>query len=151
MTRIRPYILFAFFALAVSIGAFLPLSNVAAHGALSIKDGMAVVVGDAVAVYFKLGNTGHEDRLIGVRSPVAETASLHGTNAEGNQDQMIPLDDIEIPFLGDVAFVPGGYHVMLEGVQQPMQSGAKIPITLIFEDNDPMTFVVPLHMAGEQD
>jgi copper(I)-binding protein len=28
---------------------------------------------------------------------------------------------------------PGGFHVMLEGLQQPLKQGDKVPLTLTFE------------------
>jgi hypothetical protein len=46
---------------------------------------------------------------------------------------MRKVDSIPVPAGGTVDLVPGGYHVMLMGLRQPLADGAKVPLTLVFE------------------
>lgn len=89
----------------------------------------------AAAGYMGISNSGdHADRLIGVETPVAESAMLHKTevNAEGVAS-MSHVEAIEIPANDTVVLESGGYHVMLMGLTQELTEGQMVPAVLIFE------------------
>lgn len=48
-------------------------------------------------------------------------------------------DGFDIPAGGSVALAPGGKHVMLMNVKQPLIEGESIAITLRFEHADPLS------------
>jgi copper(I)-binding protein len=87
------------------------------------------------AVYFVLRNPGDTpDRLIGVKTPRAEKAELHTHVHKGEVMSMERIDSVEIPAGGEVTFKPGGSHVMLFKLSEPLVAGERFPLTLIFEN-----------------
>jgi copper(I)-binding protein len=88
----------------------------------------------AGAVYFKLHSASAQaDRLIAASTPIADHAELHTSALVGDVMKMQPLQSVEIPAQGQVEFAPGGKHVMLFGLKQPLQAGQHFPLTLEFE------------------
>lgn len=86
------------------------------------------------AAYVMIDNSGKlKDRLIGASSPAAEHVELHTTEMDGDVARMKKLDGVELPPGQHVMFKPGGMHIMLMGVKQPLEEGQTITITLQFE------------------
>jgi periplasmic copper chaperone A len=74
------------------------------------------------AGYMGISNEGdHADTLIGVEFSADGVASMKHVEALN-----IPADDT-------VVLEPGGYHIMLMGLTQPLNVGDMLPATLIFE------------------
>ena len=95
------------------------------------------------AVYFSLQNPANEaDRLIGVRTERAERAELHTHVHEGEIMRMQQVEAVEVPASGEVEFKPGGYHVMLFKLSEPLAAGDRFPLTLIFENAGEVTVEV---------
>lgn len=78
-------------------------------------------------------NTPHQERLKGVSSPLADTVEIHRswTDDKGVM-RMHPLHSVDIPPHEDVVFKPGGFHLMLIGVQ-PLQAGDTLHLAFLFE------------------
>lgn len=87
----------------------------------------------AAAVYLTVNNPGAADRLLSVRTPIAARAEMHATRKDGELLKMEREESVEIPAKGTVAFVPGGRHIMLMGLQQPLVAGTRFDLTLVFE------------------
>jgi copper(I)-binding protein len=68
--------------------------------------------------------------LVAVASPAAARAELHSTALEDGVMKMRPLERIELPAGTAVKLAPGGLHVMLIDLKQPLQRGEKVPLTL---------------------
>lgn len=86
------------------------------------------------AAYVTIRNTGDEpDRLMGIETPVAARPEVHGMEKEGGVMKMRPAGPLEIPPGGEVRLEPGGRHVMLMQLQQPLEEGDQVPLTLVFE------------------
>lgn len=93
----------------------------------------ATVAGQSgTAAYFTIVNAGGADRLLSVASPAAE-ASLHATTMADGVMRMRPVQAIEVPAAETIALQPGGMHVMLSGIHQPLESGATVALELEFE------------------
>ena len=73
------------------------------------------------------------DRLVSVSSPVAKKAELHTMSMAGMVMQMRPLAGLDIPAGRPVTLKPGGEHIMLLGLDRPLQEGESFPLTLNFE------------------
>ncbi|HWI76283.1 MAG TPA: copper chaperone PCu(A)C [Sphingomicrobium sp.] len=84
------------------------------------------------AAYFTIRNAGGADKLLSVTSPAAD-ASLHSTSMDNGVMRMRPLEGLDVPKDGTVELKPGGTHVMLMGLKQPLQSGATLELDLKFE------------------
>lgn len=84
------------------------------------------------AAYFTIRNAGGADKLLSVTSPAAD-ASLHSTSMDNGVMRMRPLEGLDVPKDGTVELKPGGTHVMLMGLKQPLQAGATLELDLKFE------------------
>ena len=86
------------------------------------------------AGYLKVKNTGSEaDRLIAADTAGAEKVEMHEATTENGVARMREVKAIEVPAGGEVALKPGGYHLMLMGLKEPLAEGMRIPGTLTFE------------------
>ncbi|MDB5864058.1 MAG: hypothetical protein JWO70_1864 [Betaproteobacteria bacterium] len=68
--------------------------------------------------------------LVAAGSPVAERAELHSMSTEGGVMRMRALPRLELPAGQTVKLAPGGIHVMLVDLKQPLKPGDKVPLTL---------------------
>ncbi len=84
------------------------------------------------AAYFTIRNAGGPDKLLSVTSPAAD-ASLHSTSMDNGVMRMRPLQALDVPEKGTVELKPGGTHVMLMGLKQPLQAGLALGLDLKFE------------------
>jgi copper(I)-binding protein len=114
------------------------------------------MVAEAGAVYMQISNTGDtDDALVGVsvdesvagRSELHETVAADGAmgsettmagdmtagTAGSEMMTMQPVDEILVPAGGSVSLEPGGYHVMLLELAEPLEAGDTIEVTLTFE------------------
>ena len=97
------------------------------------------------AAYFRIKNTGPvADALVSASSPVAMMVELHETVMEGATAKMQPVAKIEVPANGEQVLKPGGYHIMLMGLNQELKVGDTIQLTLTFEKSGTMTISVPV-------
>lgn len=101
------------------------------------------------AVYVPLLNKGQTaDKLVGVRTPVAEEAMLHESVKDNGVTRMVMLDDLPLEPGKPVAMRPGAKHIMLTGLKQQLKEGDKFPLTLTFEHAGAATVDVVVHGAG---
>ena len=73
------------------------------------------------------------DRLVGASSPVARVTEIHTHMREGDILRMRPVPAIDIPPGETVTLQPGGFHLMLIGLKEPLIQGQTVPVTLRFE------------------
>ena len=73
------------------------------------------------------------DRLVSVSSPAAKKAGLHTMTMDGGVMKMRPLAGVDVPANEPVTLKPGGMHIMLQGLSEPLQAGKSFPLTLTFE------------------
>ena len=92
---------------------------------------------DASAVYITLHNAGGGDHLVGAASPAASAVTVHGAD-------MAPSGDLDVQGHGDTSLVPGGSHIMLESLQQPLRPGDEVTLQLRFEHGSPIELTVPV-------
>lgn len=85
------------------------------------------------ACYMTLTATG-ADRLVSVSSPRAGRIEIHESKMEGGMMMMSELrDGMPLPAGQAVELKPGGNHLMLLGVSEPMVEGETVALTLTFE------------------
>lgn len=86
------------------------------------------------AAYLLITNDSHNtDRLLGAESAAARVVEIHQTVMQNDVASMQHMPSVEIPGGGTLKFEPGGYHLMLIDLQQPLAAGDEIEITLNFE------------------
>jgi copper(I)-binding protein len=97
------------------------------------------------AVYFSVTNGGaKEDRLLAVSSSVAASVEIHETQTVKGTMQMRQVASVSCPAGTTVKIEPGGLHVMLLGLKQPLMEGAKMDLTLRFRDAGVLSIQVPI-------
>jgi copper(I)-binding protein len=93
-------------------------------------------------------NTGSKPvALTGVETALAGKAELHLSSMAGGVMTMRRQDRIEIAPGGKLSLAPGGYHLMLLGLKQPLKAGQKAPITLIFDNGRRMAVEMTVQLA----
>jgi periplasmic copper chaperone A len=73
-------------------------------------------------------------QLVGVSTPVAGSAEVHQMKMEGDLMTMRPVSRLDLPAGRTVEFKPGGYHLMLMDLKQPLLSGTAVPLILLLRD-----------------
>jgi copper(I)-binding protein len=69
-------------------------------------------------------------KLVGVESPAAGSAEVHEMRNEDMVMRMRKVDALDLPAGKVVKLAPGGYHVMLFDLRQPLAPGDKVKLTL---------------------
>lgn len=91
--------------------------------------------GGVAAGYMTIRNGGPgDDALIGARAEFASEVQVHESIVQDDIAVMRPVEAIPVPAGGTVLLEPGGYHLMLMDVQEGIEFGETVTITLIFEN-----------------
>ncbi len=141
---------FAPFLLAAPFLAAFPPAAPAqsvAHGGIVVQRVWARAAaeeGMSSVVYLTIVNRGGDDALTHARTPIATAAVLHQTRNDGGVMRMLDVASIPIPAGQRVAFKPGGYHIMLVGLQKPLKPGDTFPVSLTFAHAG--TLIVEAHV-----
>ncbi len=100
---------------------------------------------DAGAVYMTITGGEEADRLTGVTigSNIAGMAQVHETAMDDDGlMSMQEVPQIDIPANGEVSLEPGGFHVMIMPLADPLTAGDEFTITLNFEQAGPVEVTV---------
>ena len=81
----------------------------------------------------------NDAKLVAASSPAAKQVEIHEMAMVNNVMRMRPVAEIALPAGKDVALKPGGYHVMLMGIQHQLKQGDVVPITLTVREADGKT------------
>jgi len=73
-------------------------------------------------------------KLMSVDSPAAGVTEMHAMALNDGVMRMHAVDAVDVPAGGSFEFKPGGYHIMLMQLKQPLKPGDKVPLVLTFED-----------------
>ncbi len=72
-------------------------------------------------------------RLVAAESPAAKSVEVHNMTMEGGVMKMFPVEGVDVPAGKTVKLAPGGYHIMMMGLQKSLNAGEKVPLKLTFE------------------
>jgi len=93
---------------------------------------------DATGCYLTL-TASQADRLVSVGSPVSGLAQIHEMKTENGMMMMGELKDgLALPAGEAVSLAPGGNHIMLLQLKQPLAAGEQVPLILTFEHAQPV-------------
>jgi len=147
VSKFRPV---AMVMLAVGLISALALSGAALAGGDKVKvmDPWVRSAPPAMkmhAAYLVVMNpTGKAVDLVGVASPQYKMAELHLSKVEDGIATMVKQDQISVPANGELAFVPGSFHVMLMHPRKAIKSGDTVDITLKFSDGSSLAVKAPV-------
>jgi copper(I)-binding protein len=109
----------------------------------------AAPAGITGAGFLTLTNKGSTpDRLVGARAEIARSVELHNHVMDGDVMRMRPVPAIEIAPGAEVKLAPGGLHIMLIGLKEPLVKGARVPLTLVFEKAGEVPVELAVEAAG---
>lgn len=119
---------------------------------VSVSDGRLVlpaVKGNPGAVYFTVHNdSGSSETLQAVAVEGAGDAMMHETSMVSGHSEMHGVEKVEVPAGGEVAFAPGGKHVMAMDLKDELKPGGTTDVTLIFASGEKTTFPAEILAAG---
>jgi periplasmic copper chaperone A len=113
----------------------LPAVALAQQGGIRVDNAWsrAAMQGRTGVVYLTITDSGEADRLLSIASPVATKAELHESFTEQGVTKMRAVAGLAVAPGAPVTLAPGGYHIMLMGLKQPLKEGDSFPVTLRFE------------------
>ena len=74
--------------------------------------------------------------LVGVASPAAKVVELHEMKMDGGMMKMSAVGRLPLPAGKSIELKPGGYHVMLMDLKQPVKNGESVPLKVTVEYAD---------------
>jgi copper(I)-binding protein len=91
----------------------------------------AIPGADMAAAYLTLRNVSSTPVTVtGVASPAAGHAMIHETSVKDGQSRMRPREQLVVAPGMTVKFEPGGLHVMLHDLKQPLTVGQTVPLVI---------------------
>lgn len=121
----------------LAFAAALLLSGLA-HAQVSVQDAWVratVPQQKATGAFMRL-TAAQDMRLVGASSPVAGVTEVHEMKLVDNVMKMRAVPALDLPAGQAVELKPGGYHIMLLDLKQPVAQGGTVPLTLVFEGKD---------------
>jgi len=122
-------------ALGICLGMF---AGVAFAGDVNITGiwTRATAPGQKVAgVYFDIESK-KGAKLVGAQTSLTDRAEIHEMSMDDGVMRMRQVESVDLPAGTSVKFKPGGYHVMLLDLKQPLKAGSKFALTLLVEDEN---------------
>ena len=78
----------------------------------------------------------NDARLISVETTAAASAEIHTMTMDNGVMKMRQLENLPLPARQAVSLGPGGDHLMLFGIKQPLKAGGKVPLILTVQFAD---------------
>jgi copper(I)-binding protein len=75
--------------------------------------------------------------LVAAGSPAAGRVEMHSMTMDGGVMRMRALPRVDLPAGQTVRLAPGGTHLMLLDLKQPLKAGDKLPLTLSLQPSEP--------------
>lgn len=124
-------------------GAAAGTPGTTAGGPLTVTGAWAraAAAGANTAIYFTIVNGRvAADTLTGVSSDLAKMTEVHETTSDpSGMTGMHMVPSVPVPGGGTVQFAPGGYHVMLTGLNKALNPGDQVTVTLTFQNAGTVT------------
>ncbi|MDT7952659.1 MAG: copper chaperone PCu(A)C [Acetobacteraceae bacterium] len=145
-------------ALALLVGTLAAPAYAPAH-AQPVEPGTGVIASqawsratssgaDTAAVYVTL-KAPVRDALVGITTPEAKKAEIHQVVMDGNVMIMRELPNgLQLPPGQPVSLQPGGYHIMLTGLSNPLKLGQTFPLHLTFQISPPIDITARVAAIG---
>ncbi len=111
----------------------------------------ATLPGQKVAGVFMTLTSTSGARLVGVESQAARVAEIHEMRHEDGVMKMRQREALDLPPGEAVKLAPGGYHVMLMDIRQPLAAGQEVTLTLVLEQGGSrhsVQVIAPVKAAG---
>lgn len=95
-------------------------------------------------VFMKIMNHTDQPRtIVSAESDASKIVELHTHVKEDGMMKMRQIPEIQVPANGHAMLQPGGLHVMLIGLNQPIEVDAPVEVTLVFKNGERTTVLAP--------
>ncbi len=107
----------------------------AAHAQVTVKDPWirGTVAQQSATGMFASITSAQGGKLVAGSSPVAGVVEIHEMKMEGTTMKMRAIPGLDLPAGKAVELKPGGYHVMLMDLKQPLKTGDTVAVSLVVE------------------
>jgi len=125
-------------SLRITFLAALAFASAAASAQTTVKDAWVrgtVAPQKATGAFMQI-TSAQGGKLVSAQSPLAGVTEVHEMAMDGNVMKMRAVPALELPAGKAVELKPGGYHVMLMDLKQPLKEGESVPLTLVVEGKD---------------
>ena len=118
------------------LAACAALVALSAHAEVTVKEAWirGIASGQRATGAFMELTSPTDATLVSVATPAAKTAEIHTMSMDNGVMKMRQMDSLAVPAGKPVELKPGGYHVMLLELTQPLADGSTVPLTLTFSD-----------------
>lgn len=82
--------------------------------------------------------------IVKASSSVSKVVELHTHDMKDGVMKMYQVAKIDVPANGKVNLKPGGFHVMLIGLNNPLKEGENVSFTLEFSNGETQTITAPV-------
>lgn len=107
--------------------------------------------GSATAGYMTIMNMSDKDDVLSAaRSAKAESVEIHKTSmtADGVMQMREVEGGLPIAAGGTVELAPGGTHLMIMGLDEALEAGGELPVTLEFSKAGPLDILMPVRATA---
>jgi len=106
---------------------------------------------DSAAAYLTLRNvTSSPVTVTSVESPIAAHAMIHETSTQGGLSRMRAREALTIAPRSTVRFAPGGLHVMLHDLKQPLTVGEQVPLIITLSGGSTLQVTAAVRPLGSE-
>jgi periplasmic copper chaperone A len=109
----------------------------ASDATIVVRDGWSRATPGGARVgagYLVIENHGDvQDRLVAAELPVAGRVEIHESTESGGVARMRQVTDVPVSAHGTVELRPGGLHLMLMDLRNPLREGDRLEGVLVFE------------------
>lgn len=118
------------------LAACAALVTLTAHAQVTVKDAWirGIAHGQRATGAFMQLASPTDATLVAVATPAARVSEIHTMSMDNGVMRMRAIDALPVPAGKPVELKPGGYHVMLLDLTQPLADGSTVPLTLTFSD-----------------
>ncbi len=120
--------------IAAAFTGLWTLSTFAQNVAVTNAWARATVHGQKATGAFMVITAKDSAKLVAASTPVAGITEIHEMKMDKDVMRMSAVPVLELPAGKAVELRPGGYHVMLMDLKNPLADKSNIPLTLTFED-----------------
>ncbi|WP_299491198.1 copper chaperone PCu(A)C [uncultured Shewanella sp.] len=96
------------------------------------------------AAYLSLKNLGEATDLVSVKTDAAKEAQLHRLIDDNGMIKMRQADKFALPEKGQLTLLETGNHIMLIGLNQPLEVGNTVDLVLLFDNGESLPVTLPI-------
>jgi len=116
-----------------AIGVLAAQSAAAANVTVTNAWARATMPGQPVSAAYMQIKSDADAKLVGASSPVVPQVEVHEMKMEGDVMIMREVKALDLPKGRTVTLEPGGFHIMLMNLKQPIAAGEVIPLKLVID------------------